>query len=71
MNCPNCNTDNNRVTGVPRSVNKRSIDFRRYRKCLTCGKYFKTVEYWVPDEIVLMKKGRRNNGKQNNRNNEN
>ena len=70
MNCPNCGKDRNTVTGASKSINARSIDYHRYRKCLICGKYFKTVEFWVPDEIVLSKRGKRN-GKQNHRINEN
>ena len=59
MNCPKCGTDNNRVVGASRSINARSVDFHRYRKCLNCGWHFKTYEYWVPDEIVLQQRGRK------------
>lgn len=46
MTCPKCNTDNTRVYG-DRETERGNR--RRYRKCLTCGHRFKTIEYYVPD----------------------
>lgn len=42
MKCPSCGVDDNRVIGhgitTPNS-------YKRYRRCLYCGRTFKTVEY--------------------------
>lgn len=48
MKCPNCGADNNRV-----STTKDNGDFQfRRRKCLTCGSYFKTREFFVDKRVT-------------------
>ena len=43
MNCPKCKKSNDRVYGTEKAKNSRFTRIR-YRKCLSCGYRFKTVE---------------------------
>jgi len=47
MKCPYCKKNNNRVYAA-----KSSENYKRYRKCLHCGKAFSTIEMYVPEEEV-------------------
>lgn len=44
MKCPECGYEKTKVYGAYRGD--------RYRKCLKCGNRFKTVEFWVEDDLV-------------------
>lgn len=46
MKCPYCGIDNNRVYGHGVEL---EFSYKRYRKCLSCGRNFKTYEYYTPD----------------------
>lgn len=46
MKCPFCHEDKNKVTGRGEVT---QYSHTRYRRCLNCGKRFKTVEYFQPD----------------------
>lgn len=52
MKCPVCGYDGTTVTGTPYPQNERSVHYYRYRKCLKCDHHFKTIEYYLPDEVV-------------------
>ena len=44
MKCPYCKKDNNRVQGERKDQWKPENVRIRYRKCLSCGRNFKTTE---------------------------
>lgn len=41
MKCPNCQNDNNKVVNT---VRLKTGNVRRYRRCLSCGNKFVTIE---------------------------
>ena len=43
MNCPHCGKDNTRVYGGKETA---FGSYERYRKCLSCGIKFKTIEIY-------------------------
>lgn len=44
MECPACDANNDAVVGKYRPAKGNTV--RRYRKCLSCGWKFTTVERW-------------------------
>jgi transcriptional regulator NrdR family protein len=53
MNCPYCGSEGSKVTGHCYKSQSRNgkNENRRYRKCLTCGAIFITVERLVDPRI--------------------
>ena len=51
MKCPYCKSEQIKVEGHYR-YNVDDDRVIRYRKCLSCGKNFRTVEEYVEDEFV-------------------
>lgn len=53
MKCPYCESEKLKVIETRTKANG---DYKRTRKCLNCLKTFKTVEVYVPEEIISDRK---------------
>lgn len=49
LRCPRCGRATTRV----KDTRSRPEYMARVRKCLACGRHFRTAEIWVPDELEM------------------
>ena len=60
MKCPYCQSEEHRVVGRGQAKADINADYkRRRRECIKCGRYFWTVEEYVPDAYTYGQKKRK------------
>lgn len=49
MKCPYCHNDKSEVVATSPPWNKSHDSYKRYRRCLSCGAAFTTIERYAQD----------------------
>lgn len=60
LKCPHCGYKKTKVMSDDYKYNQVHMDYKRYRKCLSCGKTFATHEYWIKEPFKFAIEQRRN-----------